>query len=562
MNRVFIGVLIAACLQHPAAAAVFTVDRLTDTGAGAGLAGDLRYCITQANANDGAADTITFSVTGAVNLTSALPELRTNMAIEGPGPSLLTVRRGSEDRYRIFNVPGSPNNNLAVSLSGLTIANGYAGVTDMWPAYGGGILNGGTLSVSNSVISGNQVEGHGGGIANVGAMTLHSVTVSNNTTSYSGDGGGIYNANLSAGVQATLTISNSTISDNSALVGAGISNGGTLSVNNSTVSNNSAYYGGGGIDNGGTLTISNSTISANHAVTGEIDPPANGGGISNRATLTITSSTIAGNSATSYSIWGEPSEGGGIYGPATLRNTILAGNSAADGPDIRGSIASLGHNLVGNTQGASGLHATDMLNANPLLGPLHDNGGLTSTHALLSGSPAINAGDPAAVAGAGGVPSFDQRGALFTRVYADRIDIGAFELQPIAPALPGDFNGDGTVDAADYVVWRKNNGTQEGYNIWRANFGATAAGVAAVARSDTGTAVPEPSALTLAAIAALGVLWCFGRHKRASTQRDHLLFVGVACLLKTTAALTQSAVLNLLYHCEDHYEDHPILCVG
>ena len=73
MNRVFIGVLIAACLQHPAAAAVFNVDRLTDTGAGAGLAGDLRYCITQVNANGGATDTITFGVTGTVNLASPCP---------------------------------------------------------------------------------------------------------------------------------------------------------------------------------------------------------------------------------------------------------------------------------------------------------------------------------------------------------------------------------------------------------------------------------------------------------------------------------------------------------
>ncbi len=65
----------------------------------------------------------------------------------------------------------------------------------------------------------------------------------------------------------------------------------------------------------------------------------------------------------------------------------------------------------------------------PLLGPLADNGGPTATHALLIGSPAIDMGDPNAVAGAGGVPQFDQRGAPFTRVHGAQIDMGAFELQ-------------------------------------------------------------------------------------------------------------------------------------
>jgi hypothetical protein len=85
---------------------------------------------------------------------------------------------------------------------------------------------------------------------------------------------------------------------------------------------------------------------------------------------------------------------------------------------------------------------------NPLLGPLTYNGGPTKTHALLVGSPAINAGNPMAVAGAGGVPLFDQRGALFSRVSPSggRIDIGAFEWRPI---VLGDFNGDGVVNALD-----------------------------------------------------------------------------------------------------------------
>ena len=69
----------------------FTVDRLTDTGEGEGLAGDLRYCIT--NATDG--DTIRFAVTGTINLTGALPDLIRSISIEGPGPNILTVRRNT-----------------------------------------------------------------------------------------------------------------------------------------------------------------------------------------------------------------------------------------------------------------------------------------------------------------------------------------------------------------------------------------------------------------------------------------------------------------------------------
>jgi hypothetical protein len=123
----------------------------------------------------------------------------------------------------------------------------------------------------------------------------------------------------------------------------------------------------------------------------------------------------------------------------------------------------------------------------PRLGPLANNGGPTLTHALVPGSPAINAGDPAAMSGEGGVPQFDQRGAPFTRVHGGRIDIGAFESQP--NPLTGDYNFNGVVDAADYVVWRKTlnsttdlradgNGdgvvNQEDWQVWRANFGRTA----------------------------------------------------------------------------------------
>jgi hypothetical protein len=146
----------------------------------------------------------------------------------------------------------------------------------------------------------------------------------------------------------------------------------------------------------------------------------------------------------------------------------------------------------------------------PRLGPLAYNGGPTFldgskllTRALLPGSPAIDTGNPAAVAGVGAVPLFDQRGSPFNRV-ADgdgaggaRIDIGAFELQSMGPALLGDYNQNGGVDSGDYVVWRKTLGTtgvpafsgadgdgngiidQDDYTVWQTHFGESALALSA-----------------------------------------------------------------------------------
>jgi hypothetical protein len=82
----------------------------------------------------------------------------------------------------------------------------------------------------------------------------------------------------------------------------------------------------------------------------------------------------------------------------------------------------LGHNLIGNTQGGSGFDPTDVLNVDPMLGPLQDNGGSTQTMALLPGSPALNTGDPAQL----GVP--DQRGV----VRSGGVNIGAYQASATA----------------------------------------------------------------------------------------------------------------------------------
>src|SRR5262249_42434057 len=93
----------------------FTVDHLADDLIGSGLNGSLRYCITNAVDND----TITFGVTGTINLSGALPALTHSVTIQGPGPDLLTVRRNTSSAYRIFT-----GRTIGASLEGLTISNG------------------------------------------------------------------------------------------------------------------------------------------------------------------------------------------------------------------------------------------------------------------------------------------------------------------------------------------------------------------------------------------------------------------------------------------------------
>ena len=200
--------------------------------------------------------------------------------------------------------------------------------------------------------------------------------------------------------------------------GGGIfSFGGTATVTNSTISGNAAFAGGGGIrnDGGGTLTVINSTISENSAAF------VFGGGISisNDANLTVTNSTMSGNSAPM---------GGAIDngGTTTIGDTVL--NAGASGGTIvnAGTFTSLGYNLANDDGGGVLTAPGDQINTHPMLGPLQDNGGPTFTHALLPGSPAIDAGDP----GFTPPPFYDQRGPGFDRVFNGRIDIGSFEMQP------------------------------------------------------------------------------------------------------------------------------------
>ena len=429
----------------------------------------LREAIQAANTNlrvDGStagsgADTIQFAagLSGqTITLGGTQLQITSPLTINGLGATQLSI--SGNNTSRIFEVLAGNS----VTISGLTLTQGNAD-------NGGGIINSGILTISNSTISGNSAifgggeNGNGGGISNVGTLTINNSTISGNLANggnsiiNSGNGGGISNV-------GTLTISNSMISGNSTQGGDGNGNGGnggginnfadvgnaTLTINNSTISGNLANGGnGGGIrnfaDTGAvTLTVSNSTISGNFA--------SQSGGISNfadigNATLTINNSTISGNSASgeiggifnngiltiSNSTISENSSGfssnhGGIFNngniPVSLRSTIVANNDAALGTDddLSGSFR-VEYSLIRSRASATiveSVPGSNLYGVDPHLGPLAENGGPTLTHALLAGSPAINRGSNP-------MPhSFDQRGLGFVRAVG-RTDIGAFEVQ-------------------------------------------------------------------------------------------------------------------------------------
>ena len=272
--------------------------------------------------------------------------------------------------------------------------------------------------------AGTPAPGNGGGLHLTGNASLIEITNSmilNNAAAR--EGGGLWNQSGSL-----MTVETTTIDGNISLGtaaddgGAGIfNNGGMLEVMASTLSNNDAQAGGngGGIHNttSGEVTVMVSTISNNMASSG------NGGGIfNNGASFDINAATIAQNDASGT--------GGGIEATTSvsLINTIVALNTASSGTDVSGTFASNDYNLVGTDDlNVFPEQANDLEEADPVVGPLQDNGGATFTHELLLGSPAYNAGNPADV-------FVDQRGES---VFDGIRDIGAFEAQDILLSIDG-----------------------------------------------------------------------------------------------------------------------------
>lgn len=294
----------------------------------------------------------------------------------------------------------------------------------------------GTASIANTLFISNTAGTHGGAIGNYGSTSIGDSRFTGNTASI--NGGGI-------DTTASLPVNNSAFVGNAAgFRGGGINNYlGIMSITNSTFSGNtSGGYGGAISNDAGTATVVNSTFHANTA--------SSGGGLQNSGALNVTNSTVSGNRATVGGggglLWmngsigllnvtlnantastqgGNLNAGGSTNISITLKNTLIA-SGAPNNCDA--AIASQGYNL--ESANSCGLNLTgDKINRSPVIGPLQNNGGSTWTHALLAGSPAIDAGTNS------GCPAADQRGGARprdgNRDGTATCDIGAYETPPL-----------------------------------------------------------------------------------------------------------------------------------
>jgi len=402
---------------HPA----LTVTSNADSGADS---------LRQALADVCVGGSVNFNLSYPTTITLTSDQLFVNkgLTLTGPGADQLAIS-GNHAR-RILMV-----NSGRVTISGITFRDGDASSSG---SSGGGIYNVyGDLTLQEVVVTHNRAGGKsstssnggqatGGGIYNSGTLTITHSTISNNTAQggstsaegYSGGtgrGGGIYSHNA-------LILINSTLSGNLALGGEATGTTGT-----------GGWGEGGGLMRGnGDVTLSNATIS-NNTATGGSGATANGngdgGGIYALTSVTLSACTLTANSATN--------QGGGLYGYVvtgngpSIQNTLIGGNEAPTGPDIRYYIQSLGYNLIEDTSdGTLEGDLTGNRSGDPHLGPLADNGGKTQTHALLAGSPAIDA-----IPAVSCTVATDQRGVTRPQLAGGACDIGAYEVDTPLLAL-------------------------------------------------------------------------------------------------------------------------------
>jgi hypothetical protein len=513
-------------LEDRSVPSTLTVTNLNDTGvAGDGsLRGEIAAAIP--------GDTITFSpgLSGTIGLGSDLP-LDRNLTILGNrdaggnplvalsrggavGSIDLTVNAGVTATVHGLGFTGATGHALvsqgSLTLDHVTVSGnriGYYASGAYTQAFFGTVYNTGALTVQDSTISDNQVNGlagwtgpnGGAGIWNTGTLTVLRTQLVNNLASgnntnlgfsmggaicnYGGtaavtactltgnqasQGGGLCSVNA-GGALATLAVSGCTVSGNSAAAnGGGLYVSRAAQVTGCTITNNTALDTGGGVVCSGpalAVTLSGCTLAGNRVGDSRLASGEGGGLLVHfftASTVRVTNCTIANNSAVGYAYNGQlhPGAGGGVYvlslvrgpvlsvvastvagnrtdgaggglwagplGVTTLDSTLVAGNTAAAAPDVSGTLATASsYNLIGNGTGSTGLVngtqgnqvGTSAAPIDPKLGPLQNNGGPAPTMALLAGSPARGAGDPALLGTA------DQRGV--TRQVA--VDVGAYQ---------------------------------------------------------------------------------------------------------------------------------------
>ncbi len=373
--------------------------------------------INDANSNGPGTDTIDLAagcvyelgvVDNTIEGNNGTPSITSAIIINGNGATVRRSTGAQKAAIRLFHISQGGE----LSLNDLTLHDGMgmepADVTITINNSGGAILNNGVLTVNNSVFDYNRAKTHGGAIFNVGTMTI-------NNTSFLNNGVNISNVPNEAG--------------------GAIWNNGTATITNSAFVGNVASLSGGAITNASAaaMTITNSTISGNSTTLTVND---SGSAIANAGNLTIGFTTIAHNIGTST---------GALYssGPTLdIYSSIVADNPGGDCSYPPTSMI-LGMNI--NSDGSCGAMTT----ANPLLGPLANNGGPTLTHSIPFNSPAKDVSF-------GLCPATDQRGE--SRPFGPECDLGAYEYQGeelvgenslISGIVFNDINADGVIDPGE-----------------------------------------------------------------------------------------------------------------
>jgi hypothetical protein len=380
--------------------ATFMVNSLSDAAAPPPGELTLRQAITAANvAADadeihfapGLSGTIELSIVADTSIGASALVVSSPITIRGNTNGITIARAAEAPEMRLFRV--TANGNLTVESVNLTggVARGAAGEP-----------------------GGNGSDGRGGALFNEGTLHVVASTLYNHVAiggtageggiGGQGLGGAIFNA------AGTLSVRNATLSGNQAL--------------NSSESPANAAFGGGIYAINGNLTVYNSTITESTAATGR-------GlyflAIAVAANPIIHSSIIAQGDDSQFDLFASYDAGGTV--------------------DVNGA-----NNLIRRLNDFQDIAIPEFVfpaPGDPLLGPLTDNGGPTLTHALLTQSPAIDRGTNLLNL------TTDQRGSPFARAVGDGVDVGAFESSVVAPILRGDYNRDDSVNAADYVLWRK-----------------------------------------------------------------------------------------------------------
>lgn len=351
-----------------------------------------------------------------------------SLTINGNGATI--ERADGSPRFRFLYFRAISPDIVEATINDLTFRNG-----DAEDEEGGAILaRRARLTLNRVVFENNRATYDGGAIAVRNAELSLNRTVFENNSAGS-DGGAMFTLNFNGTITDSLFRNNQSDSSGGAIAFR-VDGGGEATISGTTFSGNQATGDGGAIAAFHEMTVQNSTFSGNRA-------SGNGGAILSDSDALIEYTTVTG---------AQTGGDGALNGSITLRSALVAGNAdtstgTGNYPDIAGVIASGGYNLIGNvgdydfSANTTGdqygdPNGTTIPNSgavessapiNPLLGPLANNGGPTPTHALLTGSPAL---DQVSVNDCGSNPfDVDQRG--IARPQSSACDIGAFEAEPL-----------------------------------------------------------------------------------------------------------------------------------